>query len=496
MRCAHHPRCPGCPLLELEAAAQLTRKRDRIGRAFALFPHLPVPPAVRPSAWTEAYRHRLKLPVHVGPQGVAMGLYSRDGREVLDTPDCPVLAEPLRRAIPPLKAWLADRRGVHAVDLRVSAATGELALVLACADGDLPGGRRAANALRTAIPGLAGVAVSRADREGKRVLGAAPRVIAGSAWIAEEVGGVRYRLHPGAFFQVDPRQAAVLHGLVADAVGDARRVVDLYSGVGAYARMLAPGRERVVAVEELPQAARAAREGAPPNVEVIEGDATEFPLEGFDCAVLNPARRGATPALLARLARCVPRVVYVSCGPETLARDLDCLAALGLVARNVAPIDLFPQTAEVETVVTLTRGRPLPDHPVGGPWTGGPSGARGRPERVLALVLGDPGAAGPLPGGRFRRIGVVAGHALVRLDLTGPLVPALTTLARNGHPVAGREPRTARFFAEKAGLVRPFVHVELAGRTRAPLHGDLVLALEALGASPPLVARAGGPLSG
>jgi 23S rRNA (uracil1939-C5)-methyltransferase len=164
-------------------------------------------------------------------------------------------------------------------------------------------------------------------------------------------------LHPGAFFQVDPRQAGALHALVRELVGDARRVLDLYAGVGAYGLMLAPGRERVLLVEEVPEAAEAARAVAPPNVAVTAAKVQDVAFEGeWDAAVMNPARRSSDPATLATLARLVDRAVVVSCSPETLARDLDCLAAHGLRATQLVPVDLFPQTPEVETVVALQRG--------------------------------------------------------------------------------------------------------------------------------------------
>lgn len=480
--------------MELAYADQLVAKQTRLAEAFALYPHLPPAPPVLGSAWTDGYRHRLKLPVHVGGEHVAIGLYDRSGREVLDTPDCPVLDPRLRDALGPLLKWMRGKSGVHSVDLRVSELAGELQLVLAVDKGALPGGVKK---LVELVPGLVSVAISKGDPEGRRVLGQDARVVAGRPELEEGIGDTRYRLHPGAFFQIDPRQAAVLHGLVRGFAGRPRRVLDLYAGVGAYGLALAPGAERVVLVEELPQAARAAKAAAPSNVEVVEGRAEDVDVgAGFDLVLLNPARRGAEPALLERLPRLAPRVIYVSCGPETLARDLDVLAAHGLRVKEVRAIDLFPQTAEVETVVLLERGPPLVDWRVPGgrartPWHGEFSGAIGQIRRVLALVVGDTGPTGALPGGRFRRLGMVATHSLVRLDLAGPLVPALAAMARHGHPVAGRDPRTRRFFAEKAGLVRPFVHVEVAGKAEAPLHGDLVQVLLNLGADDLVLARAG-----
>lgn len=503
MECRHHPRCPGCPLLELPYDAQLRQKRDRLKGAFGRYPHLrlPLPEKVHPAQFTEGYRHRLKLPVKVTKDHVAIGLYDAQDR-VLDTPDCPVLEPRLRAILAGVLVWMRGRNGIHSVDLRVSSATGEAQLVLACEGGDLYGGAKAVRQLMGDVPGLVSVAVSQADRERKRVLGGAPQIIAGADHIDERIGETRYHLHAGAFFQVDPRNATWIHDRVKAFVGDAKSVLDLYAGVGAYALMLAPGRERVVMVEEVTAAAKSAIAVAPDNVTVVRSRVEDARVHGpFDVAILNPARRGSDPRSLATIAKLAPRLVYVSCGPETLARDLDILAAHGMRVKDVDAVDLFPHTPEVETVVHLVRGPPLLSFNVQGgkargPWLGknGPaewSGAEGRPQRVLALVLHDPGPNGNLPGARFRRIGLVATHALIRIDLEGPLVPALAALSKHGHAVVGRDPRTARFFQEKAGLVRPFVHVERTAKAQAPLHGDLVEALVQLGADATTLARAG-----
>jgi 23S rRNA (uracil1939-C5)-methyltransferase len=496
MDCEHRPACPGCPLAEVAYADQLLHKQARLARALAPYGHLPAAPEVRPSAWTEGYRHRLKLPVASAPAR-AIGLYDREGAGVLDTPRCQVLHPELRDALAAVRTWLADRSDVHSVDLRRSHATGELQLVLAMPGGELPGGRGALAGLVAAVPALSSVAVSRADPDGKRVMGAEPKVIHGRPWLSEQIGSTAYRIHPGAFFQADPRQAEALHGLVRSAVGEAASVLDLYAGVGAYALALAPGRRRVLAVEEVADAARAAASLAPANVEVRTGRVEQLKVEeSFDVAVLNPARRGADPGVLVRLASLAERLVYVSCGPETLARDLDVLSAHGMRVVDIQAIDLFPQTSEVETVVTLARGRARTEWTVPGgrartPWLGEAGGAVGKAARALVLVVGETPETGVVAGSRFRRIATVAGHSLLRVELGGPLPAALGLFSRNGNPLAGSDPRTARFFAERAGLLRPFLHVERAGTAAAPLQGDLVAALRALGADERVVARAG-----
>lgn len=508
MKCIHHPTCPGCPQLGRSVPEQLATKGARLRRALGRYPHLlehidldavEVLPATR----TEAYRHRLKLPIERSSRGIRLGLRNQKTGDIVHTPDCPVLADGLRTALPPLVKWLDGRRGVHSLDLRVSHHTGELQAVFACKGGELDGGARAARGLIRQIPGLASVAVSRADKAGKRVMGAAPRVVAGVQRLTERIGDTELSMHPGAFFQVDPDNARQLHALVAEGVGGARSVLDLYAGVGAYGRMLArdPGR-KVVAVEEVPAAVRSARAGAPRNLTVLEGrvedvlDRREL-VGGAEVAILNPARRGAVPSVLAAMARRVQRIVYVSCGPEALARDMDVLAAHGMHARRVAALDLFPQTAEVETVVVFERGAPLDRWKVPGgwathPWGKRPSGAHGRATELVALVIGEAAERGTVRGASWRSMGTVAGHSVLRIRLDGPPKPALAALAGRGHPLAGEHGPTQRFFAEKAGLLRPFLHVARAGKVEAPLHGDLQAALVALGATKGLVERAGG----
>lgn len=499
--CTHHPTCPGCPLRDHEVDEQLQIKRDRLDQALRAFGHLELrAPPVQQATHTDAYRHRLKLPVrHDRHGGVAIGLADRATSRTLDTPSCVVLRPELREGLDHVRAWLAGRTEVHSVDLRWSDHASQAQLVLACLGGSLKGGRKAVATLRAAWPALTSVAVSQADPERKRVMGRRPQRLDGDAFLPEAIGDTRYRLYPGAFFQVDPRNATQILDHVRQGVGEARTLLDLYAGVGTWALALAEGRERVVAVEEVRQAAEAARAEAPPQVSVHATRVEDLPMdEPFDAVIVNPARRGCRPEVLHHVNRLTDRLVYVSCSPETLARDLDLLAAQGLRVQSMAAVDLFPQTPEVETVTVLTRGEPLRTWrtrggTAGSPWGAHPSGATGRPDEVIALVIGDTGPGGRLGPSRFERLGTVATHSLVRLFLRGPMEAALRDLARRGRPTAGHDPRTARFFEDKAGLVRPFVHVSRAGRATAPLHGDLVLALRALGAPEALIDQANRP---
>jgi len=541
-----HLSCPGCPARDLSYAAQLDAKAQRLRAALARYPALrePAPEPIVGSPHVVAYRHRAKLPVVAAGEAVHVGLYAAADRVVVDTPGCPILHPAARAVVDALRAWLAAEGlaapagPVTSIDVRFAAAAGACQVTLACRGGDLPGGARAARRLRRAIPGVATVAVSRSDPRGVRVLGDAPAVLAGPAALAERIGERAYRLTPGAFFQVDPRQAVEVVRRVREAVAGARRFADLYCGVGTHALALAPDADEGLGVDEGPEAIRAARlaaadAGLEGRVRFVLGRAADVLAGGelarlagpVEAIVLNPARRGSDPRTLEAIARAGARTIaYVSCDPDTLARDLDILRWTGHRPTRISPVDLFPQTFEVETVVALARGDPPAPPPadVSGPagalvravalppWesarpapaagavflpppsTSGVAVLEGPAPQVveaLALVAGRLPAGGQLAGLAFDRVEAFApGLSLVRLHARADATAgALADLARARHPVLG-DPRGARTaphaVLERAALVRPFFHVAAVSgkgyRARAPLHGDLDLALEKL----------------
>jgi 23S rRNA (uracil1939-C5)-methyltransferase len=211
-------------------------------------------------------------------------------------------------------------------------------------------------ALLEAVPELRAVWHRRAERE--------PRCVAGDPDASESWAGARVPVRAGAFLQVNRAAAealrtSVLAEVAAPAGSDLTGllVVDAYAGVAVYGRELARRGARVVALELSPDAVAAARADAPPGLEVVQGrveDALEAALPAGRL-ILNPPRAGLDPEV-PRILRehPVPRTVYVSCDPATLARDLGRLGTAFHVQR-VAAFDLFPQTAHVETVVTLVH---------------------------------------------------------------------------------------------------------------------------------------------
>ena len=190
--------------------------------------------------------------------------------------------------------------------------------------------------------------------------GRAPRLLAGEGSLPEQWEGEEFELRPTAFLQVnraavEPMRAAVLAAIVAK--GEGRTVLDAYCGTGSYGREVARRGGRCIGIELDPGAARAAREGAPEAFRVVEGRVEDH-LAGAlpaEVAVLNPPRAGVAPGVMEALARAgVERIVYASCDPATLARDLQRLGE-GYRISGFEIFDLFPQTAHLETLLVLDR---------------------------------------------------------------------------------------------------------------------------------------------
>jgi len=388
VECEHAARCSGCPLLPLTYGAQLDRKTEDVRLAVARHGELSgvkVLPALGADPVT-GYRTRAKLMTGAGG---ALGLFAKGGgHEVLDLPHCRVLSPALARAADLLRARLASdatesgRLSVRAVDLREVQADEEaeprVLVTLVAVRGAsfrLEEIREAARELGGAMPSIAGVAVNFHDGKSPRVLGSETLLVYGEGGARDQLGASTHHATFGAFAQAHRGQARRVHELVTEALlpgpttdRDPVRVVDLYGGSGAVALTLAARGAAVVLVESFAPAVSRAKEAAAAGglaLETVVASAADalssFVRRGrtFDGAVVNPPRRGLDPDARQALGALGPStVVYVSCDPVTLARDLAHLARLGLIAHEIQPLDMIPLTAHVESVVVLRRGEP------------------------------------------------------------------------------------------------------------------------------------------
>jgi 23S rRNA (uracil1939-C5)-methyltransferase len=369
LECPHGEKCGGCALLGVPYREQLALKGASVRRAFERFPQhaaLRLEPvgAATPSA---GYRVRAKL---VSDESGALGLFSRDSHTVVDIPQCRVLAPELTRVADAARACL---RGagvrVDGVDLRV-VDRGVLVTLIAPRGTPQPALQRAAHALSSASAEVAGVAASFRDAGSATVLGSGHVVLLGTDVEPHHLraqGPYHLAAH-GAFIQAHLGQAERAHLAIERALRElsAHKVLELYAGSAALSLGLAAAGFELTAVEAfapaLAQAERAAKEQQL-TLRTVSGQAERVTRElsargeRFDAVIVNPPRRGLSVEVRRGVAQLAPgALLYMSCDPATLARDLAHLRELGFGSHELWPFDMIPHSDAVECLVVAKRG--------------------------------------------------------------------------------------------------------------------------------------------
>ena len=381
--CRHLGSCVGCPLIAMAYEAQLAVKRERVREAIGRHPCL-VGVAI-PEVWAApeplGYRTTAKLSFARTRSGVIVGMNRPGSRLVVDTSSCPV-HHPLVNAVATAVREEAARLRIEVFDpetargllrflvVKVSPARHSAMVVLVASRRDLGTLTRLAKGLGARVPEVVSVFGSVNTSDSGMVLRREMFRILGAPDLFDQVGDVRLRISPAAFFQVNHAQAARIYARVREwaALTKAETALDLYCGIGPIALHLARAAGRVLGIEIVPDAVRDARANAEANglanCSFRAGDAVELlrsvggRAERPAVAVVNPPRAGCEPPVLSALAELGPRaLLYVSCHPATLARDLDILSGYGYRTAEVQPVDMFPQTAHVECVARLEPAR-------------------------------------------------------------------------------------------------------------------------------------------
>ena len=378
--CPAFGRCGGCVWQHLAYPAQLAAKHARVAHALAEVPAVKsgavTIAAVRPSPQELGYRNKGKYVVGRSGEGLILGAYAPRSHHVVDTLGCRVVAP----IIDEVATWIrgaAERAQLQAYDeatrggeLRyviIREAAGDVMIVLVVTSAT-PRGKleRVANALakHSAVRGLVSIANDR--RDGAIVpSGSAAHVLLGHGYLVEELAGVPVEVGAAEFLQVNRAQAAAMYARVAELGAGAKRAVDLFAGLGGIGLHLARTGTEVVAVEldrdAVAQLRRAAEHAGLPLMS-LGGDAGDLAPEVRAClgaapdvVVVNPPRKGLAGAAALVVELAAPTILYVSCGPESLGRDLVALAAHGWAPDVIEPFDLMPGTAQVEVVVRLRR---------------------------------------------------------------------------------------------------------------------------------------------
>ncbi len=379
--CPYFGPCGGCAWQHIHYSEQLRMKEKLLASALGLALGAPVP--LRPAVGLEdpwGFRSKVHFVVGRDDRGQAvLGHYAAHSRELIPVEECRVHSERgnrvafalrdvlRRRQVPPVSE---DRPGsgiARHVVVRVSEKSGEAQAVLVATKRTFPELEEVAHEV-TAGGGASGFHLNIHRREGPMVLGSWTRRVAGRERLLEEVGGVRFLISPVSFFQTSIRSAEKLLGvLLASIPADRSPVLDLYAGAGLFALPLARRGHRVLCVEENAYAVDDGEESAELNrihgVRYLRGrvedEVRKLRRATFATVILDPPREGATETVLHGVARGLrpARIVYVSCDPRALARDLLVLLSAGYRLESVTPVDMFPHTAHIESVAVLVSGR-------------------------------------------------------------------------------------------------------------------------------------------
>lgn len=385
-RCPLFGRCGGCQWQEVDYQAQLHWKQRMVVEALSRLGGFPDPDVVHPTLGMEDpwyYRNKVHWAVARDEQTGALriGLYEARSHRVVDVSHCTIqhplnnlVLDFLRKALPEFDFDVYDERTgkgwLRSAFAKAGHQTGELMIGLVTTREDFPLAENWVDRVREQFPGVKSIVQNLHPRPGNALLGEETRVLWGADHLFEKIGPLTFAISARSFFQVNSEQVERLYETVVSYAGltGSERVVDLYGGTGTIALYLAKrGAREAVGIEVIPEASRDAIANARLNgithARFLTGKVEER-LSGllasgdrFDVAVLDPPRKGCEPEVVRAIAESgIPRLVYVSCNPATLARDLKGLAELGgYRLREVQPVDMFPQTAHIEAVALLTR---------------------------------------------------------------------------------------------------------------------------------------------
>ena len=375
--CPLAKKCGGCQLQNLSYDEQLHLKQATAIRLLGRFGHVEEIIGMKDPYH---YRNKVQAAFGVNRQGqIISGVYQSASHRIVPVSDCMIEDTVADQIIVTIRGLLKSfkirpydedtgRGTLRHVLVRRGWRSGEILVVLVTAHGMLPGKRNFVRALLQRHPDITTIVQNINAGQTSLVLGAHSEVLYGPGYIREQLGDFTFRISPRAFYQINPVQTEVLYRTALDYAGltGKEAVVDAYCGTGTIGIFASRNAARVIGVENNRDAVRDARENAKlnrvKNIRFVCADAGDFMVDmanaGEHCDVLfmDPPRAGSDTAFLSCALTLAPRrIVYVSCNPETLARDLNFLTKRGYRAEKIQPVDMFPHTDHVECVVRLDK---------------------------------------------------------------------------------------------------------------------------------------------
>ena len=372
--------CGGCDFWHMDYEEETRLKAERVktclnrlaGENLTEVPILAAPDC-------RGYRNKAQYPVAAKKGRAFAGFYRSGTHQVVENKSCRILP-PEADAVKDAVIDYVNQYRVSVYDeashtgllrhiyVRRGAVSGQILVCLVCNGEKLPKAEALLERLKK-IPGFTTLVLSVNTKKGNAVLGDKFVTLFGPGYIEDTLCGLRFRLSPRSFYQVNHDQAQRLYETAISQAGITKSdtVLDLYCGVGTITLAMAGAAGKVIGVEVIPQAVEDAKDNARrngiENAEFFCGDAGQAALaleaQGVhpDVAVVDPPRKGLNADTIEALSRMAPRrIVYVSCDPATLARDVALLKERGYALQSATAADLFPRCAHVETVVLLSKG--------------------------------------------------------------------------------------------------------------------------------------------
>ncbi|CAM3885980.1 23S rRNA (uracil(1939)-C(5))-methyltransferase RlmD [Lederbergia lenta] len=377
--CPIYAQCGGCQLQHLSYEGQLLAKEkqvrdvmERIGKLENVTIH---PVLGMEDPWR--YRNKAQVPIGEREGGLIGGFYQRRSHDIIDMDECVIQHEQNDVVLRKVKE-ICGKYGVKAYDekankgvlrhvmIRYGIVTGEIMVVLITRTSDLPNQKKIIEEVTKAIPGIKSIVQNVNKKRTNVIFGEQTKVLWGEEVIYDYIGDIKFAISARSFYQVNPEQTKVLYDKALEYAGLSgnENVIDAYCGIGTISLFLAKKAKKVFGVEIIPEAIEDARKNAElngiTNAEFAVGEAEVVIPNWYkqgnkaDVLVVDPPRKGCDQALLDTIINMKPeKVVYVSCNPATLARDLRILEDGGYKTVEVQPVDMFPHTTHVECVALI-----------------------------------------------------------------------------------------------------------------------------------------------
>lgn len=382
--CNIYKRCGGCKLQHASYKAQLDFKWDRVkdcvSKIGKLDPSIVKYPLGMEEPWR--YRNKVQLPIGLINGEVKIGFFAPRSHDIIDMESCLIQDEIGDKVVKLTREWIEkfnirpynvdgeyDEKGiVRHIMIRRGFTTNEVMVVLVTNGEKLPHKEEFVDLMVKNIPGIKSVIQNINSKKTNVILGLESKTLWGEDTISDYIGDFRFNISPLSFFQVNPTQTEVLYGKAleyAELTGN-EEVFDAYCGTGTITLFLSQKAKKVYGVEIIPQAIDNAwinaKKNKVDNVEFFVGESEvvipDLINKGVkaDVVVVDPPRKGCDKKLLDAITNIdAKKIVYVSCDPSTLGRDLAILEENGYKTLEVQPVDMFPNTAHIENVAKLIR---------------------------------------------------------------------------------------------------------------------------------------------